>query len=235
MSLYEPNDTAAGIPLEAHVAELRRRREAVARLYDGSTYFREECEIFKQYAQENGCYLAHSPEIINRTPDDEGNEHQVWFDEASASFYKATWPDFFGLLVMQRPHEDDQASPIDYLERWQLHNELFGDDIVFVGVLEIEGEMRLIIRQPAIAGEPASLEQISDFFTNNGWLRFSTGGEIAFFDPINQVAISDTHRGNLILMSDGLLAPIDLRIQPLDGVLLEQVQNLCHQTEKDES
>lgn len=229
MSPDEPNDTAAGIPLEAHVAELRRRREAAARLYDGSTYFREECEIFKQYAREKDCYCAHPPEVINRTPDDEGNEHQVWFDEANASFVKATWPDFFGLLVMQRPHEDDQASPIDYLERWQLHNELFGDAIVFMGVLEVDGQIRLLIRQPAIAGEPATLDQITDFFTQNGWARFTVGGEIAFFDPIHEVAISDTHRGNLILMKDGLLAPIDLRVQPLDGVLLEQAKILCQE------
>jgi hypothetical protein len=119
MSIYEPNDSAAGIPLEAHVAELRRRREAAARLYDGSTYFREECEIFNQYAREKDCYLARPPQVVDRPPDDEGNEHQV--------------------------------------------------------------------------------------------------------------AISDTHRGNLILMSDGLLAPIDLRIQPLDGVLLEQAHQLCRE------
>ena len=110
---HEPNDTTAGIPLEAHLAELRRRREAAACLYDGSTYFREECEIFKQYAREKDCYLAHTPEVIDRPPDDEGNEHQVWFDEPTATFVKATWPDFFGLLVMQRPHEDEQASPIE--------------------------------------------------------------------------------------------------------------------------
>lgn len=233
MCFYEPNDTAAGIPLEAHVAELRRRCEAIARLYGGSTYFEEECEIFKRYARERGCYLTHPPEVINRAPDDEGNEHQVWFDEPSSSFVKATWPDFFGLLVMQRPHEEDQASPIDYLERWHLHNELFGDGIVFLGVLETNGEIRLLIRQPAIAGEPATLEQIHGFFTQNDWLAFSVENEIAFFDPIHEVAISDTHRGNLILMEDGLLAPIDLRVQRLHGVLLEQVRMLCQEGSMD--
>jgi hypothetical protein len=227
MSHYEPNNHAAGIPLEAHVAELQSRREAAACLYDGSTYYREECEIFKQYAREKDCYCAHPPKEINRTPDDEGNEHQVWFDEANAAFIKATWPDFFGLLVMQRPHEDDKASPIDYLERWQLHNELFGDSIEFLGVWEVDSQIRLLIRQPAIAGKPATLEQITNFFTQNGWERFMVEDELAFFDPVHEVAISDTHRGNIILMEDGLLAPIDLRVQPLEGVLLEQIQMLC--------
>lgn len=227
MSFHEPDDSAAGIPLEAHVAELRRRSKANARLYGGSTYFQEEFDIFREYVYEQGCFVTHPPKSLSRPPDDQGNEHQVWFDEPTASFYKRTWPDFFGLLVMQRPDEDDRASPIDYLERWHLHNKFFGDDIVFVGVVEAEGNLQMLIRQPAIAGKPATLKQISEFFTRNGWSRFKIGNDIAFLDPVNMVAISDTHRGNLILMTDGLLAPIDLRIQPLEGVLLEQAQRLC--------
>jgi len=53
------------------------------------------------------------------------------------------------------------------------------------------------------------------------------GGNIAFFDPERQIVLSDTHRGNLILMDDGLLAPIDLRVQPLSGSLLDPVTQLC--------
>ena len=100
----------------------------------------------------------------------------------TASFVKATWPDFFGLLVLQRPHEDAQASPIDYFERWHLHNQLFGDDIRFLGVLEVGEQIRVLIRQPAIAGKPATLENIRDFFTNNGWSPFEVDGELAFYD-----------------------------------------------------
>jgi hypothetical protein len=47
--------------------------------------------------------------------------------------------------------------------------------------------------------------------------------DVAYFDPGRQVVISDTHRGNLILMDDGLLAPIDLRVQALSGALLDYV------------
>jgi hypothetical protein len=224
---YEPNDAAAGFPLKAHVDELRSRCEAVARFQGGSTHYLEELSIFRNYAAEKGLILPQPPVELNRTPDDEGNEHQVWFLADSASFLKATWPGFFGLLVIHRPHEEPKASPIAYLERWLLHNELFGDDIRFLGAIEENGQLRLLIRQPAIAGEPATLEQIDIFFTGNGWLRFKVGGEIAFFDPERNVAISGTHRGNLILMDDGLLAPIDLRVQALSGSLLDTVVKLC--------
>lgn len=123
--------------------------------------------------------------------------------------------------------EDERASPIAYLERWLLHNELFGDSVQFLGVMEEVGRVRLVIEQPAIEGVPATLEQINGFFTQNGWRRFTVNDEVAYFDAERQVAISDTHRGNIILMSDGLLAPIDLRVQPLSGALLDYVVKAC--------
>lgn len=108
-----------------------------------------------------------------------------------------------------------------------LHNAFFADQVRFLGVVPTPGGNRLIIEQPAIAGTPATSEaQIRDFFTDNGWKAFTSDGETAFFDPENGLAISDTHRGNLILMSDGLLAPIDLRIQKLSGSLLDIVKSL---------
>ncbi|MFZ9938258.1 MAG: hypothetical protein ACO3JG_14570 [Luteolibacter sp.] len=164
---------------------------------------------------------------MNRPPDDEGNEHQVWFQAESETYLKATWPDFFGLLVIHRTHEEHKASPIAYLERWHLHNEVFGDQVVFLGALECDSGLRLLIRQPAIAGTPATDEQIRRLFTESGWKPFIIGGNVAFFDPERKVVVSDTHRGNLILMDDGLLAPIDLRVQPISGSLLDTVTQRC--------
>ncbi len=89
--------------------------------------------------------------------------------------------------------------------------------------------MRSVIEQPAVVGTPATLEEIQAFFTGNGWKRFTANGEVAYFDPVRQVAISDTHRGNLILMADGLLAPIDLRVQALSGALLDYVVKACRE------
>jgi len=73
------------------------------------------------------------------------------------------------LLVIHRPNEEQKASPIAYLERWQLDNELFGDQVTFLGALKTDTGLRLMIRQPAIAGAPATDEQIQQFFTDSGW------------------------------------------------------------------
>lgn len=128
--------------------------------------------------------------------------------------------------MIHRPHEEPKASPIAYLERWHLHNEVFGDQVMFLGALQTDTGLRLLIRQTAIAGIPASDEQIRRFFTESGWRPFVIGGNIAYFDPERRIVISDTHRGNLILMDDGLLAPIDLRVQPVSGSLLDTVTQL---------
>lgn len=224
----ESNDpTVAGFPLEALVADLRGRCKAAEGIYGGPTHYREEVEIFSRYAKERGLELHDAPAELSRQPDAEGNEHQVWFQEHSSTFLKATWPGFFGRLVIQRLDEDSNSSPIEYLERWLLHNQLFGDDIHFLGTISEKGQIRMLIRQPAIAGDPASEEHINEFFTTNGWAPFIVGEETAYFDDVNEVAISDTHPGNLILMKDGLLAPIDLRVQKLSGALLDAVQRLC--------
>ena len=215
------------IPLEACIESLRGRLEAVSRIQGGHTYFQEELRIFNEVANEQGWFLPSAPSELSLPPSDEGNEHQVWFRESHGTFLKATWPGFFGLRVVYRPDEESKASPIDYLERWLLHNAFFADQVRFLGVVPTPDGNRLIIEQPAIAGIPATSEaQISDFFIGNGWKPFTSDGETAFFDPENGLAISDTHRGNLILMPDGLLAPIDLRIQKLSGSILDIVKSL---------
>lgn len=226
MSAHEPSFPAARLPLAAHAAELRSRCEAAARLQGGSTYFQEELGIFRAYVEEGGYFIDPAPEALNRPPDDEGNEHQIWFEDIRGTYLKATWPDFFGLLVIHRPAEEQKASPVAYLERWHLHVELFGDEVSFLGALSTDQGLRLLIRQRAIAGTPATETQIDAFFTSSGWRRFVVEGEVAYFDPERKIVISDTHRGNLILMDDGLLAPIDLRVQALDGSLLDIVRKL---------
>ena len=219
---------SARIPLQACVEELRRRCQAASRFQGGHTHFLEELRIFREYAAEQGWAQLPPPPELTLAPSDQGNEHQVWFRESSRTFLKATWPGFFGLKVVHRPDEDPCASPIDYLERWHWHNLLFADQLRFLGVHETTAGLRLLVEQPAVAGTPAAHEhQIRDFFVGNGWQPFHADGELAYLDPVNGLAISDAHRGNLILMPDGLLAPIDLRVQRLTDSLLETVKSLA--------
>ena len=73
MSAHEAFGTTAGIPLQAHVEELRRRCEATARFQGCATHYLEEIRIFRAYADERGlCCLPGSFPELSREPDDEG-------------------------------------------------------------------------------------------------------------------------------------------------------------------
>lgn len=118
-----------GIPLPSLIAQIRESGEASTRLHGGTTYHTEELGIFRAIASEHGLFLSQAPPALSSTPTAEGNEHQVWYQEHSASFLKATWPNHFGMKVVHRHVEEPKESPIGYLVRWLLHNELFGDSI----------------------------------------------------------------------------------------------------------
>jgi len=220
---------ASRVALETHVEELRRRCEAACRFSGGHTLYGEEVGIFRDYAGEGAFFYREEPPELNRPPDDEGNEHQVWFLPDLDAYLKITWPDFFGKLVVYSQSDSPDASPIGYLERWHHHNELFGDSADFLGAWDSPHGLRLVIRQPAIAGTPATEAQIRQFFEDTGWQPFQIGLDLAFFDPELEIAISDTHPGNLVLMDDGLLAPIDLRVQRLTPNLVDAVRQLVAQ------
>lgn len=218
---------APGVPLPPLVAQLRESCEASSRLHGGTTYHAEELGIFRAIAAEQGLFLDEVPPELAELPTAEGNEHQVWYREVSASFLKATWPGHFGMKVVHRNDEEPQASPVGYLHRWMLHNELFGDSVTFLGALDTPQGLRLLIEQPAIEGEVATLEEIRSFFESSGWLPFAVKGETAYYDAEREVVVSDTHLGNIIAMPDRQLAPIDLRVQPLTPTLSEIVKKLC--------
>ncbi len=134
-----------GIPRQAQIEELRRRVQTIARLQGGHFHYLREVRIFREYIKEHRRLLRRSKASLNLPPDEEGSEHKVWFLPEESRFVKVTRPDFFGRSVLYRQDEDSHASPIAYLERWQLHNELFGDNVEFIAVL-MEGEkMRLVI------------------------------------------------------------------------------------------
>ncbi len=149
---YDSVVAPQGISLQAQVEELRRRAQTVARLQGGHTHYLEEVRIFREYIEEHRFLLRRSKASLNLPPDEEGNEHQVWFLPEESRFIKVTWPDFFGLSVLYRQDEDSHASPIAYLERWQLHNELFGDNVEFVGVLMEGTKMRLVYSNRPLRG-----------------------------------------------------------------------------------
>jgi hypothetical protein len=209
--------------LAQHAEELRSRTDAICRFSGGLPTFEEGIKVFRDYCEEFGFWMDY-PEGVFLEPDAEGDEHQVWF--ADGAVIKLTHPNFFGLKVVYRQDEGPKCLPCEYFERWTLHNEIFGDDVAIVGAFDTPDGIRAVLVQRAIEGEPTAVEKIEGFFKDNGWEPFSTNEGKAWYDAPRSLVVSDTHQGNLIEMPDGVLAPIDFRIQKISGATLSAVSQM---------
>lgn len=106
-----------------------------------------------------------------------------------------------------------QASPLEYLERIVLFNELFGDDIRVVGFIA-EPEPAIVTTQPVIRGRDASPMEITAFMATLGFAPLEEvivgrGDSASYFRAADGVAAFDAHGENVIAGQDGV-APIDL-------------------------
>jgi hypothetical protein len=114
----------------------------------------------------------------------------VEFEDEAGRVIKITVPPKFGLIpavisVPQVNLRDDpaippfrnetgivHATPVEYLERWQAANEVFGDDVRLTSVIQwSDGMVSFAISQPQYHGEPAKDREIKHFFTAAGWSR----------------------------------------------------------------
>ena len=157
--------------------------------------------------------------FFQRAPDGYGNEHEAWFDEESNRWFKATFPNRFGLAWGR----DGTATAHEYLARLILQNKHFGDDIRLVALVECKQHLRVLTSQPHIAGEPASQEEIGNWFHRLGFVRLQTGGSVAWYRSEENLLVADAHEGNVIREAGGGLVPIDLNIVQPMGKLAEWV------------
>lgn len=104
--------------------------------------------------------------------------------------------------------------PLEYLERLLLQNELFGDEVTFVGIGGERNQPTIITRQPDIRGDFAEIAEIIYLMTRElGFellpTRFSIGyaNSLAFIR--GDVAVFDLRPANVVRTADGVIIPID--------------------------
>jgi len=158
-----------------------------------------------------------------------GSEHVVDLSLARPRLGKITIPPAFGCVPVVVSHQvvnlrDDPdlpafrqvvefvaATPLEYLDRWVLANEVFQDDVELESVIEWpEGELSFGISQPQYDGELPTDEAIAQYFENAMWTRISdpSGHSIYFNYAFNALAI-DVHPRNCYLQGTSLL-PFDV-------------------------
>ena len=106
-----------------------------------------------------------------------------------------------------------RATPLEYLERLVLFNDVFGDDIRLVGVIA-EPEPAIVTTQPVIRGRHASPAEIASCMAALGFapvddVVLDRRDSTSFFGAADGVAVFDAHGENVLAGEMGI-APIDL-------------------------
>jgi hypothetical protein len=157
--------------------------------------------------------------FFNRPADAAGREHEAWFDELSNRWFKATYPNRFGLSW----GTGQTATAGEYLTRLLLQNKYFRDEIRLIALVNWGGRLRVLTSQPHIAGEPADAEQIRRWLADLGFACLANQWGIAWYRKRENLLLADAHEGNVIRSQDGTLVPIDLNIIQPFGHMLDSV------------
>lgn len=146
--------------------------------------------------------------FFRRIPDGHGDEHEGWFDETCGRWYKATYPNQFGVAWGR----NGSATACEYLTRLVLQNRHFADDIQLVALVNCGKKLRVITSQPHVVGEHALYEEIKLWFSGLGFSRFESNGSVAWYRENDNLLVSDAHEGNVIRSITGALFAIDLNL-----------------------
>lgn len=164
--------------------------------------------------------------FFRRPPEGFGDEHQAWFDESCNRWFKATYPNEFGLAWGRR----GTATAGEYLTRLVLQNQYFGDDLQLVAIIDSKQKMRILTSQPHIPGNAATVAEITLWFRGLNFCRLECGGSVAWYRKSDNLLVADAHEGNVIKTIDGPLFAIDLNIIKPKGEMLDSVLSLIGQT-----
>jgi Serine/Threonine/Tyrosine Kinase found in polyvalent proteins len=222
--------------LEHASNDLRAGSEAIRGSAAGSiTLVRDaEAQRLRDWARARGLILDPfeylSPAWIG------GEEHLVWNDEAHERHVKLTKANCFGLTVGAEWFFDEVtdeadfkaalrgATPLEYLDRLLLHNEVFGDEIELLGIIDKRQAMHVVTSQPTITGLAAPIEEIAAFMSRLGFralpdLKLGRLGAVSFLRDSDRVAAFDCHPANF-LQRDGDVFPIDVILVRAEDDLL---------------
>lgn len=175
-----------------------------------------------------------------------GTEHFVGYDETRARLLKYTktvegggFGYFPGWRWALGKHDQKWrpevilrfGTPGEYLQRWKLFNELFGDDVRFEGTArQTDGSPSMVVSQRALKGRHATPKEVAEEMRRLGFLRImdsSPQGEVPSFNwyrAADNVVAADARPANFIVDDAGHVWPIDVVPAKLaDGELLAKV------------
>lgn len=107
------------------------------------------------------------------------------------------------------------ATPLQYLNRWRVHNFIFRDRVKLVGVSSYDGSPHIVVAQGDLSGEAPSWESIEATFTGLlGLRRLDVGSYLggyesrAYFN--DRIAVFDVRPLNCVQSASGAVVPFDV-------------------------
>lgn len=158
-----------------------------------------------QWAKENGKLGGRLPPEFSR-----GGEHQVYFHRAKQRYLKATLLERqLGYGIALGSHVRG-ATPAEYLDRLDLQNQIFNDDIRLERVVLKGGKPIIVSSQPAIKGGSPPQAALDGLMLAKGYERLADG---AYYGAKDGLLVFDLFPRNAIQTEDGHIYPIDPVIQ----------------------
>jgi hypothetical protein len=110
------------------------------------------------------------------------------------------------------------ATPSEYLDRLDIQNQIFNDDIHLERVVVKNGKPIIIISQPAIKGNPPAQIALDALMLGKGYEKLTDG---AYYCGSDGLLIFDLFPRNAIQTVDGHIYPIDPVIQRISPEFCE--------------
>lgn len=137
-------------------------------------------------------------------------EHEVWFNDLWQRFVKITTPGGFGRFpkLIDRKISMRPSTPLEYLRRMSMSNEIFADDWRVIGVITDRGLVRIVTSQPLVVGERPEQAEIDAYLGALGYERIAD--EHAYRHHRQLLGLFDTHKGNFLRIDGGQIFAIDV-------------------------
>ncbi len=181
-------------------------------------------ESLRQWAERLGLLLDPEPITLRLTRG--GQEHDL-FDEGERVF-KATRNGVFGLspgieLALVSSAQDArrfhlwEATPLEYLERLHLQNQLVPGLNLLEGIIsQPGGDLAIVTSQPRFDLVPVTTAEIDAWFASLGFIKITAA---AYYRAEDNLGVFDAHDKNLVRAGDTLV-PFDvIPCHPAGGFL----------------
>ena len=158
-----------------------------------------------QWAKENRKLGGRLPPEFTR-----GGEHQVYFHRPKQRYLKATLLERqlgYGIALGSNSRG---ATPAEYLDRLDLQNLIFNDDIRLERVVLKNDKPIIVTSQPFIKGVAPTQTALDELMTGKGYEKLADG---AYYDDRVGLLIFDLFPRNAIQTANGVIFPIDPVIQ----------------------